>query len=84
MIDRIDILVAAIIEWCDGKADPPIYTKDSIEDCALEITNCAINGMGKVISDDNELKKCSRKGQKLLIKIDNTFFSFSKDVQNRR
>lgn len=68
MIDRIDVLVVAIIEWCGGNIKPSIYTKNSIEDCGEEIANCAIDSKAQVV-EDKKLKECSIRGKKLLIRL---------------
>lgn len=67
-MDPLDLLVLAVIEWCDVNTFPPRYTKYSMEDCAEEITNCAIDSRGKVVGEA-QLKICSEQGRLLLRKI---------------
>lgn len=68
-MDGLDLLVLAIIEWCDINTYPPKYDKYSIEDCSEEIANCAIDNKGKVVGE-SQLRICSEQGRLLLKKID--------------
>ena len=68
MIDPIDVLTLAIISWCTNDISPAIYTETSIKACAAAIYDCAIDDKNKVLTNDDDLKKCSIKGKKLLLK----------------
>mgnify|MGYP007009321978 FL=1 len=68
-MDGIDLLVLAIIQWCDVDTFPARYTKVSKEDCAEEIANCGIDDKGKVASDAR-LRICSEQGRLLLRRVE--------------
>ena len=81
-MDPLDLLILAIVEWCDANTFPPKYTKFSIEDCAEEIANCAIDNKGKVV-DEVQLRVCSERGRLLLRKIDTSKRLLTYDFKRR-
>ena len=68
MIKPIDLLVVAITNWCGINDYPQIYTKESMEDCAVVIANCGIGSNGDIV-DKHTLAKCRIKGTDLLVTL---------------